>query len=143
MRRTLLITSQLAEFGIPMVLVLNMIDEAEERGIEIDSPALSDFFCIPVVETVAIYSRGRRQLLNAIQNPKTPRNPLQGNPGEKNIQSLHGLSAPALLSIEWLAEGDRELVCAFASARGEQAITQLREWQEKYRTSSHAIPPRK
>jgi len=141
MRRTLLIASQLVEFGIPMVLVLNMIDEAEERGIEIDSQALSDFFCIPVVETVAIYSRGRRQLLNAIQNPKTPRNPLQGNPGEaKTIQSLHGLSAPALLSIEWLAEGDRELVRALASARGEQAITQLREWQERYRTSSHTSP---
>ena len=72
MRRTLLITSQLAEFGIPMVLVLNMIDEAEERGIEIDSKGLSDFFAIPVVETVAIYSRGRRQLLNAIQNARTP-----------------------------------------------------------------------
>ena len=60
MRRTLLITSQLAEFEIPMVLVLNMIDEAEERGIEIDSQALSDFFSVPVVETVAIYSRGRK-----------------------------------------------------------------------------------
>src|SRR5512136_2165170 len=71
MSRTLLIASQLAEFGIPMILVLNMIDEAEERGIEIDSQGLSNFFSVPVVETVAIYSRGRKQLLNAIQNANT------------------------------------------------------------------------
>ena len=139
MRRTLLITSQLAEFGIPMVLVLNMIDEAEERGIEIDSQALSDFFSVPVVETVAIYSRGKKQLLNAIQNAKAPRNPLQDN-SLKIIQSLAGLSAPALLSIEWLAEGDRELARTIASSIGEQAFTQLKEWQESYRTSGHTNP---
>ena len=42
LRRTLLITSQLAEFNIPMVLVLNMIDEAEDRGIAIDSEGIVD-----------------------------------------------------------------------------------------------------
>ncbi len=31
LRRTLLLTSQLVEFGIPTVLVMNMMDEAEER----------------------------------------------------------------------------------------------------------------
>jgi ferrous iron transport protein B len=142
MRRTLLITSQLVEFGIPMVLVLNMIDEAEERGIEIDSEGLSKFFSIPVVETVAIYSRGRKQLLNAIQNAyKTPHNPLPDNEGRlKNIKSVNGLAPPALLSIEWLAEGDQELARTITSSIGGKAFAYLKEWQEQYRAAGHGNP---
>jgi ferrous iron transport protein B len=142
MRRTLLVTSQLVEFGIPMVLVLNMIDEAEERGIEIDVEGLSDFFSIPVVETVAIYSRGRRQLLNAIQNTADPPdNPLaEYDAGSKFIASTRELAAPALLSIEWVAEGDRELALTIETSIGAKAFTQLRQWKERYRAAGHGGP---
>src|SRR5271169_2671299 len=37
LRRTLLITLQLVEMGFPVVLDLNMIDEATDRGISIDT----------------------------------------------------------------------------------------------------------
>ncbi len=77
LRRTLLITSQLVEFGFPIVLVLNMMDEAEERGIAIDVNGLAELFAAPVVETVAIYSRGRKKLLQAIQEARRPVNPLR------------------------------------------------------------------
>ncbi len=142
MRRTLLIASQLAEFGIPMVLVLNMIDEAEERGIEIDSRGLSDFFDIPVVETVAIYSRGRRQLLNAIQGAgKLPRNNLpEYDPESKITQSAKRLAAPGLLSIEWLIEGDRELARTIASSVGTRAFQQLKDWLQDFRTAGLGNP---
>jgi ferrous iron transport protein B len=140
MRRTLLITSQLAEFNIPMVLVLNMIDEAEERGIEIDSQGLSDFFSIPVVETIAIYSKGRKQLLNAIQTANKPSNPLLALfPGEKLIQALEGFPPPVLLSIEWMAEGDRDLNRNIADSLG-SSFTQLKEWQERYRAAGNSHP---
>lgn len=136
MRRTMLITSQLAEFGIPMVLVLNMIDEAEERGIEIDSQALSRFFSIPVVETVAIYSRGRKQLLNAIQNPQKPRNPLPEIGSDAEItRSIAGLPAPALLSLEWMEEGDVELARTMAGAMGDKAFAQLQQIREGRRAA--------
>jgi ferrous iron transport protein B len=142
MRRTLLISSQLAEFGIPLVLVLNMIDEAEERGIEIDSKGLADFFSIPVVETVAIYSRGRRQLLNAIQNvSRPPRNVLPDyDPGSKVTPSVQGFAAPLHLSIEWLAEGDQELARTLSASIGTRAFTQLREWQTSYRHAGRGNP---
>ena len=85
LRRTILITSQLAEFGIPMVLVLNMIDEAEDRGIHIDAKGISELFAIPVVETIAIYAKGKKQLQNAILSAQhKPQNPMaarmSGNP---------------------------------------------------------------
>jgi ferrous iron transport protein B len=140
LRRTLLITSQLVEFNIPMILVLNMIDEAEERGIEIDSAGLSKFFFIPVVETIAIYSKGRRQLLNAIQNNGKPRNPLRTLfSGENVIQSSGELAAPVLLSIEWMAEGDRELTRTIAESLG-PAFVELKEWPGKYRAAGHGNP---
>lgn len=141
MRRTLLITSQLAEFGIPMVLVMNMIDEAEERGIEIDSRGLSNFFSVPVVETVAIYSRGRKQLLNAIQNAsERPRNPLPEEKPESEIfRSINGFAAPALLSIEWMAEGDNQLVQTVASSIGAINFRKLKEWMDRNRAASHEV----
>jgi ferrous iron transport protein B len=140
LRRTLLITSQLVEFNIPMVLVLNMIDEAEDRGIEIDSQGLAKLFSIPVVETIAIYSKGRKQLLNAIQNNGVPDNPLRSHfAGEEVIQALDGLTAPALLSIEWMAEGNRELIRTIADSQG-PAFTELKEWQGKYRAAGHGNP---
>jgi ferrous iron transport protein B len=116
LRRTLLITSQLVEFGIPMILVLNMIDEAEERGIEIDAQGLSKFFSIPVVETIAIYSKGRKQLLSAIQNAAKPNKLAALYPEEEIVKTLEGLPKPSLLSIEWMAEGSRDLLGAAASA---------------------------
>ncbi len=33
LRRALMLTSQLADTGLPMILVLNMVDEAHARGI--------------------------------------------------------------------------------------------------------------
>jgi len=139
MRRTLLVASQLAEFCIPMILVLNMIDEAEERGIEVDSQGLSSYFSIPVIETAAIYSRGRRQLLNAIQSiGRKPRNLLpEFDTGSKITPLARGLAAPALLSVEWLAEGDVELARTVGASAGSKSFAQLKEFAEKYRAAGH------
>ena len=41
LRRTLLLTTQLAEMGLPMARALNMMDEARSRGVSIDSAALA------------------------------------------------------------------------------------------------------
>src|SRR5438045_8264674 len=51
-RRALMLTSQLAAFGKPMVLALNMVDEAFARGIAVDAAALAAELRIPVVELV-------------------------------------------------------------------------------------------
>ena len=40
--RNLFLASQIAELGLPMALVVNQIDVARERGLEIDAPLLSD-----------------------------------------------------------------------------------------------------
>ena len=143
LRRTLLITSQLAEFGIPLVLALNMIDEAEDRGIEVDSQGISRFFGIPVVETIAIFGKGKRQLLIAIQEAKKPKNPLAGlPPGDKTGLVLDGLTDPTLLSIEWMTENDPDLVRTINESLGAQSFTRLKEWLANCRAAGHGSPAR-
>ena len=60
--RSLELTLQLLELEIPMVLCLNMMDEAEKKGIWIDLQKLSGILGIPVVPTMAITGKGLREL---------------------------------------------------------------------------------
>ena len=129
LRRTLLLTVQLAEFGVPLVLVLNMMDEAEECGIEIDTTGLSRLFSIQLVETVAIYSKGRKQLLSAIQCAGRPQNPV-----EPVMQTApDGNSSPVSLALEWLSTGDRTLVREVEKSYGQPLLETLTKAQQTYR----------
>ncbi len=51
--RSLELTLQLAELQVPMVICLNMIDEAKRKGLEINLEKLSKIFGVPVIETIA------------------------------------------------------------------------------------------
>jgi len=54
LRRTLLLSLQIAEHEVPFTLCLNMSDEAKERDVEVDPAALSETLGIPVVATSAL-----------------------------------------------------------------------------------------
>jgi len=66
LRRALLLTSQLAELRRPMILVLNMLDEARARGVDIDAEGLSEQLGVPVIEAVAPEGRGLAELREAL-----------------------------------------------------------------------------
>lgn len=66
LRRTLLLTIQLAEMGLPMVLSLNMMDEARQRGVAIDYEHLSGCLGVKVVLTTAIRGHGIADLTTAL-----------------------------------------------------------------------------
>jgi ferrous iron transport protein B len=66
LRRALMLTSQIAELGRPMVLVLNMIDEARARGVEIDTAGLAAELGVPVVEAVATDGQGMGEIRDAL-----------------------------------------------------------------------------
>jgi len=61
--RNLFLTVQLLEKGIPLLIDLNMTDEAERRGISIDTKRLEEVVGMPVVQTVGRSSKSTRQLL--------------------------------------------------------------------------------
>ena len=58
LERMLPLTLQLLETGLPMVLVLNMIDEAEKLGIRFDLSYLKKRLSIPVVATASTTGQG-------------------------------------------------------------------------------------
>ena len=59
--RSLELTLQLLELGIPLVVCLNMEDEARRKGIQIDVDALSDQLGVSVVPAIAVRGVGVKQ----------------------------------------------------------------------------------
>ncbi|WP_295403191.1 Fe(2+) transporter permease subunit FeoB [uncultured Thiocystis sp.] len=62
LERNLYLTTQLIEMGRPLVLALNMMDTAAERGLRIEIAALSARLGCPVVPIVAASGKGLDQL---------------------------------------------------------------------------------
>jgi ferrous iron transport protein B len=54
LRRTILLSLQIAEHGVPFTLCLNMSDEARDKDSEVDPDAISSALGIPVVATSAL-----------------------------------------------------------------------------------------
>ena len=51
-RRSLYLTTQLAELHIPMLLTLNMSDDARKKGLQFNTAKLEKYFGTPIVQTV-------------------------------------------------------------------------------------------
>ncbi|OGT91618.1 MAG: ferrous iron transport protein B [Gammaproteobacteria bacterium RIFOXYD12_FULL_61_37] len=58
LERSLYLTAQLLEMGVPLILVLNMMDVARKRGIEIDITRLAEALGCPVAAVVAVTGEG-------------------------------------------------------------------------------------
>jgi ferrous iron transport protein B len=73
MKRSLVLTSLLAEFKIPMILALNMVDEAAQKGIKVKRHKLEEMLGIPVIETIASEGVGISTLIDGLGLAGTPR----------------------------------------------------------------------
>lgn len=65
-KRNLYLTFQLLEIGIPVVLVLNMMDVAKRRGIDINSKKISEMLNCPVVEASGAKAIGSKDIMKNI-----------------------------------------------------------------------------
>jgi ferrous iron transport protein B len=65
--RSLELTLELRELGIPMVVCLNMADDAARKGIKIDAAKLSEVLGVPVIETIARRGQGFDRLFTAVK----------------------------------------------------------------------------
>jgi ferrous iron transport protein B len=88
--RGLMSTLELAEFGIPMVVVLNLADEALDRGIAVDAAALARHLGVPVVPTVATTGEGMADLKKAVERAVVPR--LSGSDSPEMTDGLQVLA---------------------------------------------------
>ncbi len=65
LERNLYLTCQLLELGVPLVIALNMIDVAKDRGIEVKAEVLEKLLQVPVVPIIARSGFGKKELLDA------------------------------------------------------------------------------
>lgn len=70
MKRTLLLALELIEMGLPFTLNLNMMDEALNKGIRIDTERLEKILGIDVIPTVAVRRKGLRKLARSLSKQK-------------------------------------------------------------------------
>jgi ferrous iron transport protein B len=76
LERNLYLTSQLLEMKVPMIVALNMMDVAAERGIDIDVDGLAERLGCPVVSVVAATGKGveglKKTILDAARAERRP-----------------------------------------------------------------------
>ncbi len=63
LERNLFFTLQLKEMEVPMVLCVNQVDVAKQKGIMIDTEKLQDMLGVPVVSAVAVRGEGLHELM--------------------------------------------------------------------------------
>jgi len=66
LERNLYLTVQLMELGIPMVIALNIYDEAEAKGYRIDIQTMEELLGVKVIPTVATKKRGVDDLMRVV-----------------------------------------------------------------------------
>jgi ferrous iron transport protein B len=72
LKRSLLITLQIAEMELPAILVLNMEDEARDRGIVVDINHLKTLIGAEVISAIAPQRKGLKEIKAAIPHAVKP-----------------------------------------------------------------------
>jgi ferrous iron transport protein B len=70
LKRNLLLLTQVADFGIPVILALNMVDLAERKGIFYDTEILSKALNIPVLSINARKRTGVKEIKEQLLNER-------------------------------------------------------------------------
>ena len=73
LERDLFLTQQILDMGIPMVVALNMVDEAKTQGVGVDAEALSRLLGVPVIPTVAVHRKGFDEVRDALDAARSGR----------------------------------------------------------------------
>ena len=82
LERNLYLTVQLLELGIPVVMALNIHDEAEKKGYKIDIKAMEKMLDVRIIPTIATKKSGLDDLLKAVAA-------IADNPSLHNPKKLH------------------------------------------------------
>jgi len=124
LERNLYLSTQLLELGVPMIIALNMIDVAKDRGISLDADRLSALLKVPVVPIIARSGKGTAELMAAaleLARRNIPWNPLHLSYGEDIDLALQTMAqsittagflqdsyTPRWLALKYL-EGDSQI----------------------------------
>ncbi len=139
--RNLYLGLQILDMGMPMVVALNVVDQAEAHGIRVDTERLAEILGSPVIPTVATRGTGLDSLMAQAVHLATHPAPLKphlrySEDVEAAIAKLErgladrrdrprGLPPRAVAIL--LLEGDPEFGAWLAAAQGAAELTRLRD----------------
>lgn len=138
MTRSIAIALQYAEYGLPMLIDINMIDEAAPRGIEIEPEKLSKIFGIDVCTTVAREGIGIPKVISSLTEMKIPKRLIKYPRWiEQFLETTTKLLKQAEISTEaigllLLAE-DKNIEAYIERKFGLAMLKQLKDLAETYR----------
>ena len=135
LQRSMLLTVQIMEMGMPVVLACNMMDEARKAGVHINMKKLSQKLGVPCMPLVARTGEGAREIMQQAlklgdkgrQEPlrlsygaeiDAALAPLEKRLTEENV--LTNLYHPHWTAIK-LLEGDQEVIKTFRETHGDIA----------------------
>jgi ferrous iron transport protein B len=101
--RSLELTLQLLELEVPMVLCLNMMDEAQRKGVQIDIQKLSNLLGIPAIPTIATTGKGLKELFVEVLKVYEEKRKGKTLKFSKDIEAIIDQFTSQLKS-EWLIE---------------------------------------
>ena len=130
LRKSLLLMLQLADYGMPLVFDINMMDEVRQRGIRIDTERLASLLGVPVTETVATEGEGVGSFRKALAGGKSPHLAVSYPPKvESAISTIAGLledsDLPARAAGVALLTGDEDVKRSVAAKCGEDTFKQI------------------
>ena len=152
LERDLFLTLQVIDTGIPVLVALNMVDDAAQKGIQVDAHLLEHLLGVPVVSTVAVKGEGLEQVRGRLDEARAGSVPAPLQRELKEALNRIGSQAEALLVLEGdphvaerhgIAPGDRreaiysdrrervnDLVCHVLSEtqQGVDFATRLGRW---------------
>ncbi len=138
MKRSIAIAMQYAEYGLPMLLDINMIDEAASRGIEINFEKLSDLLGIDICTSIAREGIGIRKILTKLKSPRIAKK-LVNYPDWVNnfldiIEKLCKNSdiSPRVIGL-LLLTGDRSIEKYLSKKFGTELLDELKDLAADYR----------
>lgn len=141
MERALYLLLQVSDIGIPMVVVLNMVDVAERNGIRIDRGKLSEVLGCEVVETIGTKNMGTSEIGEAVQRAydsrKTPKTITYSEGLEDCISKVQTVIAPSVRSglERWCAikmiERDEMVIGDLDGDVVERAMSVITDFEER------------
>ncbi len=130
--RALSLTLQLKEIGTPMLLVVNMCDEAARAGLKIDAARLEALLGIPVVTTVAIRKLGLPTIKERLKDARPVSFRWRYSPHfEEAIQTVAAQLPETITAkrsvAEMLLAGDRHIYAKLRETLSPSAQTKIEE----------------
>ncbi|WP_373531026.1 ferrous iron transport protein B [Vampirovibrio sp.] len=85
--RDLFLTQQMIDYGKPLIVAVNQMDEAEARHLSVDLSRLEKLLGVPVLPTIAVQQQGLNEVREALRTARLG-NVTPGSPAPEEIKAL-------------------------------------------------------